>query len=50
MQFPRCGTSEGRIFFGAYFDLDPINSDQGKLLVALSGFSISHPRNQPTPK
>jgi hypothetical protein len=40
----------GRIFFGAYFDLDPINSDQGKLLVALSGFSISHPRNQPTPK
>jgi hypothetical protein len=39
----------GRIFYGHYstiFDLDPINSDQGKLLVALSAFSNSHPKSQ----
>jgi hypothetical protein len=29
---------------GYSFDLDPINSDQGKLLVASSRFSISHPK------
>jgi hypothetical protein len=36
-----------RIFPGHYdysFDLDPINSDQGKFLVATSGFSNSHPK------
>ncbi|SRR5579883_552430 len=36
-----------RIFPGHYdysFDLDPINSDQGKYLVASSAFSVSHPR------
>jgi hypothetical protein len=27
-----------------YFELDPINSDQGKLLVASSAFSVSHPK------
>lgn len=26
------------------FDLDPINSDQGKFLVASSAFSVSHPK------
>jgi hypothetical protein len=26
------------------FDLDPINSDEGKLLVASSGLSVSHPK------
>jgi hypothetical protein len=26
------------------FDLDPINNDQGKLLVASSGLSVSHPK------
>jgi hypothetical protein len=26
------------------FDLDPINSDQGKYLVASSAFSVSHPK------
>ncbi len=36
-----------RIFPGRYdysFDLDPINSDQGKFLVASSAFSVSHPK------
>jgi len=28
------------------FDLDPINSDEGKLLVAASGFSVSHPKSK----
>jgi hypothetical protein len=32
------------------FDLDPINSDQGKLLIALSAFSNSRPRVQRTSK
>jgi hypothetical protein len=27
-----------------YFDLDPINSDQGKFLAASSAFSVSHPK------
>ncbi|MGA8438700.1 MAG: hypothetical protein WB762_09790 [Candidatus Sulfotelmatobacter sp.] len=26
------------------FDLDPVNSDEGKYLVATSAFSISHPK------
>jgi hypothetical protein len=26
------------------FDLDPLNSDQGKFLVASSAFSVSHPK------
>ncbi len=42
-----------RIFPGHYdysFDLDPINSDQGKFLVASSGFSNSHPRIQRSSK
>jgi hypothetical protein len=26
------------------FDLDPINSDEGKYLVAYSAFSVSHPK------
>ena len=26
------------------FDLDPLNDDQGKFLVASSGFSVSHPK------
>jgi hypothetical protein len=26
------------------FDLDPINSDEGKYLVASSGYSVSHPK------
>ncbi|MFZ0291430.1 MAG: hypothetical protein WBV26_08655 [Candidatus Sulfotelmatobacter sp.] len=36
-----------RIFPGHYdysFDLDPINGDQGKYLVASSAFSVSHPK------
>jgi hypothetical protein len=36
-----------RIFPGHYdysFDLDAVNSDQGKFLVASSAFSVSHPR------
>ncbi|MGB8595873.1 MAG: hypothetical protein WCD48_10235 [Candidatus Sulfotelmatobacter sp.] len=36
-----------RIFPGRYdysFDLDPINGDQGKYLVASSAFSVSHPK------
>lgn len=36
-----------RIFPGHYdysFDLDPINSDQGKYLVATSPVSVSHPK------
>jgi hypothetical protein len=42
-----------RIFPGHYdysFDLDLINSDQGKFLVASSAFSNSHPRNQRSSK
>jgi hypothetical protein len=36
-----------RIFPGHFdysFDLDPLNSDQGKFLVASSAFSVSHPK------
>jgi hypothetical protein len=36
-----------RIFPGHYdftFDLDPVNDDEGKFLVASSAFSISHPK------
>jgi hypothetical protein len=36
-----------RIFMSRYiyyFDLDPINDDQGKFLVASSAFSVSHPK------
>ncbi len=36
-----------RLFPGAHdysFDLDQINSDEGKYLVALSAFSVSHPK------
>jgi len=42
-----------RIFPGHHdysFDLDLINSDQGKFLVAISAFSNSHPKNQWTSK
>ena len=46
---------EGKIYYfrerlfpghaGDYsFDLDPVNSDQGKFLVASSAFSVSHPK------
>jgi hypothetical protein len=36
-----------RVFPGEHdysFDLDPVNSDEGKYLVATSGFSVAHPK------
>ncbi len=38
---------QARIFPGHYdytFDLDPVNSDEGKFLIASSAFSASHPK------
>ncbi len=36
-----------RVFPGEHdysFDLDPVNTDEGKYLVATSGFSVAHPK------
>lgn len=33
-----------RLRISPYFDLDPVNSDEGKLLIASSLLSISHPK------
>jgi hypothetical protein len=38
----RVRLSESRVIY--VFDLDRINSDEGKFLVASSGFSVSHPK------
>ncbi len=38
MQCTRCALTKTGL------DLDPLNSDEGKYLVALSAFTVSHPK------